>query len=330
MPGLTPCPPFPQDIPTCPLLAATKTGFWHFTNHGVCEEAEGMFAMGKGTISLTLEDRLLFEQGAQCVSFGCDTGVQFTDDKGTHDVPEFVDIPKDDALTWPAVAHRTYPYAVNAQMESTITPFVKNSLAINNHLIVVLNDKLGLPAGTLASLYKAEEFSGCMARFLRAPPYLGPEEKTFLTAHTDFGSLSLLHNRLGGLQVLPPGSDQWFSVNVSDPSRSAALMLTQSFVAQPLPGHAICNVGDAPNIFSGGILRSNIHRVVPPSREQAQYERHSVVFFTRPNDTAPGVTVMERLLRRVKWQRVTNYKGAESWADRRVTEDTAIPNQGKI
>ena len=31
---------------------------------------------------------------------------------------------------------------------------------------------------------------------------------------------------------------------------------------QPLPGHAVCNVGDALNIFSGGILRSNIHRVV--------------------------------------------------------------------
>ena len=29
-----------------------------------------------------------------------------------------------------------------------------------------------------------------------------------------------------------------------------------------MPGYAICNVGDALNIFSGGILRSSIHRVV--------------------------------------------------------------------
>ena len=31
---------------------------------------------------------------------------------------------------------------------------------------------------------------------------------------------------------------------------------------QPIPGHAICNIGDAMTIFSGGILRSNLHRVV--------------------------------------------------------------------
>ncbi len=34
-------------------------------------------------------------------------------------------------------------------------------------------------------------------------------------AHTDFGSLSLLHNRLGGLQVLPPGYTEWQYVKVS-------------------------------------------------------------------------------------------------------------------
>ncbi|KAH9936866.1 Clavaminate synthase-like protein [Epithele typhae] len=357
MPGLTTYPPFPQDVPTCPLLvvdyelikagdadeierlwrAATEMGFWYLMNHGVYEEAEAMFTMGEETIALTLEEKLLFEQGDHGVSFGYKAaGVQFTDDKGTRDVTEFVNISKDDALAWPAVARRTYPSAVNTRMESTIMPFVKKSLAINNHLIGVLNDKLGLPAGTLASLHKVEEFSGCTARFIRAPPYPGSEEKTFLTAHTDFGSLSFLHNRLGGLQVLPPGSDQWFYV-------------------KPLPGHAICNIGDALNIFSGGILRSNIHRVVPPPREQAEYERHSVVFFTRPNDAvelralsaqseriaaavanappgkyAPGVTAMEWLVRRVKSQRVTNYKGPESWTDRRGTEDTAIPNQGKI
>ncbi|KAH9912926.1 uncharacterized protein BXZ73DRAFT_107161 [Epithele typhae] len=209
-------------------------------NHGVHEEAEGMFAMGEETITLTLKEKLLFEQG---VSFG------------TRDVPEFVNISKDDTHAWPAVARRMYPSAVNAPMESIVTPFVKNSLAISNHLIGVLTDKLGLPAGTLASLHKVEGFSGCTARFIRAPSYPGSEEMTFLTVHTDFGSLWLLHNRLGGLQV------------------------------KPLPGHAICNIGDALNIFSGGILRSNIHRVVPPSREQAQYERHSVVSFTRPNDT---------------------------------------------
>lgn len=31
---------------------------------------------------------------------------------------------------------------------------------------------------------------------------------------------------------------------------------------QPMPGYAICNLGDAMTIFSGGLLKSNLHRVV--------------------------------------------------------------------
>jgi hypothetical protein len=36
--------------------------------------------------------------------------------------------------------------------------------------------------------------------------------------------------------------------------------------------------------FSGGIPRSNIHRVVAPPGEQARETRYSVVYFSRPGD----------------------------------------------
>lgn len=52
---------------------------------------------------------------------------------------------------------------------------------------------------------------------------------------------------------------------------------------QPLSGHAICNIGDALSVFSGGILQSNTHRVVPPPGTQGEYERWS--FFTRPGNS---------------------------------------------
>ena len=42
---------------------------------------------------------------------------------------------------------------------------------------------------------------------------------------------------------MTPGSDTWKYV-------------------QPLPGHAICNIGDSLSIFSGGLLKSSLHRVV--------------------------------------------------------------------
>lgn len=59
---------------------------------------------------------------------------------------------------------------------------------------------------------------------------------------------------------MPPGSDIWHYIRVCDDFAKRICFLT--CVAQPIPGHAICNLGDAMSIFSGGILRSNLHRVV--------------------------------------------------------------------
>jgi isopenicillin N synthase-like dioxygenase len=52
----------------------------------------------------------------------------------------------------------------------------------------------------------------------------------------------MLHGRgCGGLQVLPPGSSKWQHI-------------------RPLPGHAVCNVGDTLAVYSGNIFKSNVSR----------------------------------------------------------------------
>lgn len=87
-----------------------------------------------------------------------------------------------------------------------------------------------------------------------------------LGEHTDFGSVTMLFNRLGGLQVLPPGKGaEWCYV-------------------RPLPGHAIINLGDAMAVFTNGLLRSNIHRVISPPGDQADHTRYSLVYFSRPEN----------------------------------------------
>lgn len=350
MPGLTSFPPFPDDVPTHPLLvvdynliqagdsdeidklwkAATELGFWYLKNHGAEEEVDMMFEMGKRTMELPLEEKLKFEQGDSGNSAGYKaTGANATDASGAKDTVEFLNINKDDALAWPKRALRDYPPTVNEVMETTVAPFVRKSCEINEAFLNVFNDKLGLPKGTLAQLHKLEEPSGSEARCIKKPAFADNtnENKVSIGAHTDFGSLSFLHNRLGGLQVLPPGYEEWHYV-------------------RPIPGHAICNLGDAMAIFSGGILRSNLHRVVPPPKDQAAYERWSLVFFTRPgNDVvlrplsdesaaiaesvsrAPnpqlynsGSTAKDWFARRVKNQRVNNRTGPETWNASRGTE----------
>ncbi len=64
------------------------------------------------------------------------------------------------------------------------------------------------------NLHHKDECSGSEARITKNPPGFA-SDRMAIGAHTDFGSLSFLHNRLGGLQVLPPGYKEWQYVKVS-------------------------------------------------------------------------------------------------------------------
>ncbi|KAI0316905.1 Clavaminate synthase-like protein [Amylostereum chailletii] len=342
-------PPFPEDVPTAPLLvidyalvkggdeneinrlwkASTELGFWYLKNHGVDDEVSSMFELGAETMDLPLAEKMKFEQGNDGMSFGYKAaGANATDETGSLDCVEFINIAKDDALSYPTPTHRTYPSTVTNKMEQVVAPFVRKSISVNDTLLNVLNKRLGLPDGTLSNLHKIDEVSGSEARCIKTPKdhHMSPDKAT-LGAHTDFGSLSFLHhNHLGGLQVLLPGTENWTYV-------------------KPISGHAVCNIGDALTIFSGGILRSNLHRVVPPPKAQAAFERWSLVFFTRPNaaqvlaplvnestliadsvNNAPdgkfstGSSAGEWFARRIKNQRIANRTGPETWRASRGME----------
>lgn len=107
------------------------------------------------------------------------------------DAAEFINVSKDDALAFPNVVHRTYPAPTTAAIPMAVAPFVRKSLEINNTLLRIFNDKLGLPEGTLQRLHSPEEHSGSEARVIRVPPISGKAlaDKATLGAHTDFGSL---------------------------------------------------------------------------------------------------------------------------------------------
>jgi len=284
-------------------------------------------------MALPLSEKMEHEQGDGGVSFGYKAlGANAVDERGNVDGSEYINVAQDDILAWPKVIHRTYPRTVNDRMENTIQPFVRKSKEINTVLLRILEKKLGLPEGEFVKRHLEEETSGSETRCIKSAP-VGPDgEGRFLAPHTDFGSVSFLHNRLGGLQVMPPGSDSWQYV-------------------KPIPGHAICNLGDAMAILSGGVLRSNLHRVIPPPGEQRKHTRWSLVFFTRPGDSVileplssmsklveeaakkpenarfhtGGVTASEWFERRVKNQRIKNRKGPETWRACRGTEHNLTP-----
>ncbi|KAF8589979.1 Clavaminate synthase-like protein [Ramaria rubella] len=246
-------PPFPDDVPTQPLLvidyeklkagdqteqntlwnACTTLGFFYLKNHGV--DTQPMWELGEVTMAMPFEEKVKYTQGESGRSFGYKAaGTDIIDEYGNVDTIELFNVAKDDALARPNIVHRVYAPPVEEGM-SVIRAFVEASEIIQRYLMDVMSDRLGLPKEVLREKHNPSEYSGSEARILRNPPTTMSKEQVALGEHTDFGSLSFLHNILGGLQVLLPETKKW------------------QFV-KPLPGHAICNIGDTLNIYSGGIL----------------------------------------------------------------------------
>jgi len=87
------------------------------------------------------------------------------------------------------------------------------------------------------------------------------------TGHTDLGTVTLLFRQpIAGLQIL--GDDgNWTYVSAQ-------------------PGTITVNLADTISHLTGGYLKSSIHRVVAPPKDQWQYDRTGLLYFARPhNDT---------------------------------------------
>ena len=134
-----------------------------------------------------------------------------------------------------------------------------------NLLVSHLESHLHLPPSTLLNLHRLTSCSGDHIRFNKRFPSAFHEQRARQSEHTDFGSLTILFNWLGGLQIRLPNTDEWVYV-------------------RPIPGCPVVNLGDALVKFTAGILRSNVHRVVPAPYPQDGLDRLSLVFFSRPED----------------------------------------------
>lgn len=95
-----------------------------------------------------------------------------------------------------------------------------------------------------------------------------------MTQHTDFGILTIVSNILGGLEVFEvPEQD-----SSSEPSPSRWRFI------KPEPNSVIINIGDALVEWTGGILRSSLHRVTFAPGDQGQCWRYSIAYLIRPEN----------------------------------------------
>jgi isopenicillin N synthase-like dioxygenase len=135
-----------------------------------------------------------------------------------------------------------------------------------------LDHQLGLEPGTLGALSPLDQISETSVRLLLGKSQSTPEyDSITLGGHTDIGTITLLFNVVGGLQILPAGKE-----NIRE----------NWLYIKPEPGHALVNIGDTLLEWTGGVLRSSLHRVLTAPGEQALIGRQSVAYLVRAYNSA--------------------------------------------
>ncbi|KAF2213020.1 hypothetical protein CERZMDRAFT_96693 [Cercospora zeae-maydis SCOH1-5] len=116
--------------------------------------------------------------------------------------------------------------------------------------------------------------AGSVFRFLYYPEQTAQNDEVDIRAgaHSDYGSITCLFQLPGqpGLQIKTP-SGEWASVPVSPLGKEG-----------PLP--ILVNIGDLLEDWTGGLLKSTVHRVVFPKEKAG--DRYSMAYFCHPLDEA--------------------------------------------
>lgn len=136
--------------------------------------------------------------------------------------------------------------------------------------------------------------SGTIFRMLYYPSTSdSPTSQIRAGAHSDYGSLTLLFRLPGqpGLELFSPSSSTWVSVPV-DPSPSPSSPSSESPSSAPSSPPILVNIGDLLSFWTGGLLKSTVHRVT----FSGGGERYSMAYFCHPLDEARLERVESKVL----------------------------------
>jgi isopenicillin N synthase-like dioxygenase len=340
-------PSFPDNIPTAPLLrislskllasdayeqercwqACQELGFFYLdlrsdNGEALLEDVDHLFHLMETFYDLPVSEKVKYDFKSKGSYFGYKGyGEGIIDAKGTRDRNEFYNISKDDVLS--LSGRLPCPEVLDGEEKRALfKSYIERSHAICSTIIALVSKRLPLSQkanddGGLEAVHRLRAASGDQIRFVRAPPQESTTKGVALGEHTDFGSVTVLFNRLGGLQVRLPEHMSAVSPEQDGASETEKRLCEDGWCyVKPLPGHCIVNLGDALVKFSNGRLRSNIHRVVAPPGPQGEVTRYSLVYFCRPEDKVilrslveggeqeeEGVTAKEWILRRALGRR---------------------------
>lgn len=294
-PALQDLPPFPSDVPTAPIstislrdllasepsacasaLEACRThGFFYLDltsvpiGESLLSDSERLLETCHKVFDHDLEYKTEHElvKGKSLFGYKRAGTVKNTDPNLRPDTTEFFNVAKDHMHD--VAESRSYPAEITDN-KALFQSFTKDAHEVGMEVLGVLAKQLGVEPKDFQDKNIFTKPSGDHCRLTHKFAHVSDKDAIGLPSHTDFGSITLLFNWLGGLQIQ---------------SRDPAKVGQWEYV-KPVEGCAIINLGDGMVTFTNGMLKSAKHRVVPAPGEQVEVERYSVVYFVRPHNEA--------------------------------------------
>ncbi|EED23469.1 1-aminocyclopropane-1-carboxylate oxidase, putative [Talaromyces stipitatus ATCC 10500] len=266
-----------QELATQFRKAMEDIGSFYVKNHGLSDaDIDTQFALAKSILSLSNEEkqpyRAALEQGdyngwKPAGTRNLIPGVK--DNFEIYNIPKFI----------PEHANRLHPEIVKEYWD-TIKQFSTHIHdQIVKKLLIIIAVSLGLDdEEVLINKHRYEKRSGDHLRYMKY--YARSEEENrmlgsvWLKGHSDMGSLTLLFRQpVAALQVLTKDG-------------------TWKYV-KPQMNALTVNIADGLEFLTNGFLKSSIHRVIAPPKDQAYIDRLGVLYMVRLEDDADLVPLKE-------------------------------------
>lgn len=250
---------------------AADVGFFYITGHGIdpalrvraFAASRRFFALpreAKSTVTVNQMQRGWLAQGQ--------TRLEGSD---THDAKEVFfwgyDTPDHDTDVLagvPLVAPNQWPTRAAPWLRQDIQPYYQAVLSLSAVILAALAKGLGQDAAFFKPFYQKPLGRGQLVYYPCQTAQDRNDRRMGAAAHTDFGVLTILaQDDLGGLQVQNSTGD-WIE-------------------APPVTDSLVCNIGDLLQMWTGGQLRSTVHRVI----NRAHEPRYSIPIFCDPASTTP-------------------------------------------
>ncbi|OJJ41828.1 hypothetical protein ASPWEDRAFT_56824 [Aspergillus wentii DTO 134E9] len=289
--------------------AVHRIGFFYITNFGLTQdEIDRQFAIGKELLELPEDEKLKHRADLEAGSYNGYRPLGSIEIlPGRRDNIEMYNVFK-----FVPQYERTHPDVIHRHRDEIerFHRFIHEGIVYR--LLRLIAIILELPEDFLIPGHSYEGNSDCHLRYMiyraRSAEENAKFENLYSRGHTDFGSLTLLFRQpVAALQVKTP-EGEWKYV-------------------KPHPGSITVNIADALQFWTNGYLKSSVHRVIAPPKDQAHIDRLGVLYFVRPGDELDLKTVESPLLEREGFAGEEEEKSikAGDWVRARVRKNWEKP-----